>query len=96
LKYFTYRLVLVLDPNYKQHILLQAEVRHVCYSIADLYVKSVYLNLFRLRGGTTFMKHFKGGAISKMLGTSGLDTDISAWKFVVPVIYVHCEIQLLK
>jgi hypothetical protein len=26
----------------------------------------------------------------------GLDTDISTWTFVVPVIYVHCATLLLK
>jgi hypothetical protein len=31
LKYFTYRLVPVLAPNYKQHILSPTEVRIVCY-----------------------------------------------------------------
>jgi hypothetical protein len=51
LKYFTYCLVLVLAPNYKQHILSPAEVRKVCYSLADLYINCVYINLFRWRGG---------------------------------------------
>jgi hypothetical protein len=46
LKYFTYHLVPVPAPNYKQHILLLAEVRKVCYSVAELYVRYVYLNLF--------------------------------------------------
>jgi hypothetical protein len=52
LKYFTYRLllVLVLAPNYKQHILSLAKVRKVCYSLAKIYVKSAYLNLFWWRG----------------------------------------------
>jgi len=50
LKYFTYHLVPVLAPNYKQHILSPAKVRKVCYSLAELYVKSVYLNLFGWRG----------------------------------------------
>jgi hypothetical protein len=49
-KYFTYCLVPVLTPNYKQHILLPAKVRKVCHSLAELYVKSVYLNLFGWRG----------------------------------------------
>jgi hypothetical protein len=41
LKYFTYQLLPVLAPNYKQHVLPSAEVRKVCYSVAELYVKSV-------------------------------------------------------
>jgi hypothetical protein len=36
LKYFTYRLVPVLAPNYKQHILSPAKVRKVFYSLAEL------------------------------------------------------------
>jgi hypothetical protein len=50
LKYFSYRLVPVLAPNFKQHILSLAEVIKVCYSLAELYVKCVYLNLFGWRG----------------------------------------------
>jgi hypothetical protein len=50
LTYFTCPLVPVLAPNYKQHILSPAEVRKVCYSLPELYVKSVYLNLFWWRG----------------------------------------------
>jgi hypothetical protein len=38
--------------RYKQHILSPAEVRKVCYSMAEVQVKSVYLK---------FMKPFKGG-----------------------------------
>jgi hypothetical protein len=44
LKYFTCRLVPVLAPNYKQDILSLAEVRKVCYSLAELYVISIYFN----------------------------------------------------
>jgi hypothetical protein len=50
LKYFTYRLVTVLAPNYKQHILSPAKLRKVSYLLAELYVRSVYLNLFGWRG----------------------------------------------
>jgi hypothetical protein len=38
------------EPNYKQHTLSPAEVRKVCYSVAQLYIKSVYLKLFEWRG----------------------------------------------
>jgi hypothetical protein len=44
------RLVLVLAPNCKQHILSPVKVRKLCYSLAELYVKFVYLNLFRWKG----------------------------------------------
>jgi hypothetical protein len=39
-------LVPVLAPNYKQHILSTAKLRKACYSLPELYVKSVYFNLF--------------------------------------------------
>jgi hypothetical protein len=48
--YFTYQLVPVLARNYKQHILSLAKLKTVCYSLAELYVKSVYLNLFGWMG----------------------------------------------
>jgi hypothetical protein len=50
LKYFTYHLVRELAPNYKQ----PAAVRRVCYSLAELYVKSVYLHLFGWRGARLY------------------------------------------
>jgi hypothetical protein len=57
LKYFTYRLVPVLAPDYKQHILLPANVRKVSYALAKVYVKCVYLKW--LGWGVKFMKHYK-------------------------------------
>jgi hypothetical protein len=54
LKYFTYRLVAVLAPNYKPHILSPAKVRKVYYSLAEIYVKCVYLNLFAWRGSDIY------------------------------------------
>jgi hypothetical protein len=73
LKYFTYRLVPVLAPNYAVSSTFCGQrkfKKH--YSLAELYVKSVDLNLFRSKGGATFIKHFKGGASYKSLGTSGV------------------------
>jgi hypothetical protein len=49
-KYFTYCLVPVLALNYKQHILLPANVRQVCYLLTELHVKCVYFNVFGWRG----------------------------------------------
>jgi hypothetical protein len=48
LKYFTYHTLLLplLATNYKQHILSPTKVRKVFYSLAELYAKSRYLNLF--------------------------------------------------
>jgi hypothetical protein len=48
---FTYHVVPVPAPNYKRHSLSAAEVTKVCYSLAQLCVTSVYLNLFVWRGG---------------------------------------------
>jgi hypothetical protein len=69
-------LVPVLAPNYKQHILLPAKVRQLCYSLIELCAKCIYLNLFGWRGAT-FMKHFKDGASYKSLGTSGLCSSLN-------------------
>jgi hypothetical protein len=46
--YFTHHLVLV--PNHNQHIFLLAKLRKVCYSLHELNVKSVDLNLFGWSG----------------------------------------------
>jgi hypothetical protein len=61
LKYFTYHLVPVLAPNCKQHSLSPAEVREVCYGSVEVYVKSVYLNLFRRREGREVYETHQGG-----------------------------------
>jgi hypothetical protein len=50
LKYFSYHLVPLLAANYKQYILLLDKVREECYSLAELYVLSAYLNLLGFRG----------------------------------------------
>jgi hypothetical protein len=60
LKYFTYRLVLVLAPSYKQQIFKRAKVRKVYYSLAELHVKCVYWNLFGWTGRNVY-KIIKGG-----------------------------------
>jgi hypothetical protein len=50
-KHFTWlTLVPVLSPDYKQHILSSELLRRVCYSLPELYVRYVYLNLFGCRG----------------------------------------------
>jgi hypothetical protein len=49
LKYFTYYIVPALAPYYKHHILPPAKVRKICYSLAESYVRSVYLNLLGWR-----------------------------------------------
>jgi hypothetical protein len=64
LKYFTHHLVPVLSSTYKQHVLSPAKVIKLCYSLAELYIGSVYLNLFGWRRSVKFMKHLKGGDVS--------------------------------
>jgi hypothetical protein len=49
MKYFTYQLIPVLAPNYKQHILFLAEDRKVYYLLAEFCVTCVYLNLLGWR-----------------------------------------------
>jgi hypothetical protein len=49
LKYFTYRLIPVLAPKYKQHILSPAEVRKECYSLAEL-CQMCLLEFIRVKG----------------------------------------------
>jgi hypothetical protein len=61
LKYFTYHLVSVLDPNYKQYILSPARVRKICYLLAELCVRSVCLNLFGWSGAWCLWNILKGG-----------------------------------
>jgi hypothetical protein len=71
LKYFTYHLVPVLAPNYKQYILLPAEVRKVRYSLATLCHICLF-EFIRVEGGATFMNILQGGASYNSFETSGL------------------------
>jgi hypothetical protein len=48
--YLSLMLVPILAPNYKQHVLSPAKVRKAFYSLAELYIISVHLNLFVWRG----------------------------------------------
>jgi hypothetical protein len=57
LKYFTYHLLLVPLLAQKQHILLPDKFRNVCYSLAQIYFKSVYLNLFGWRGREVYERN---------------------------------------
>jgi hypothetical protein len=49
--YFTYHLV----PNYKQYILSSAKFRNVCYSLAEIRVRSAYLKFRVSLGWTVFI-----------------------------------------
>jgi hypothetical protein len=69
LQYFTYHLVPVLAPNCKQHILSPAEVRKLCYSLAELYVKYVYYNLFEFRGRDVYETFERGAQARKVWET---------------------------
>jgi hypothetical protein len=55
-KHFAYYSIPVLAPNYKQHILSPANVRKICYSLAELDVKFVWAEK-----GVTYFKHLFGG-----------------------------------
>jgi hypothetical protein len=68
--YFTYHLEPILAPNNKQHILSSDKLREVCYSLAGLYIKPVYLNLIGWRGALSQWNILRGGANYKSLGTS--------------------------
>jgi hypothetical protein len=74
--------------------LLPAAVRRVCYSLAELYVKSVYLYLFGWRGGATLwnilkgeqaMKVWEGNLCTKhatLLASSGPPAARSGWRLL--------------
>jgi hypothetical protein len=69
-------LVQILASNYKQHILSPPKVRQICYSLAELRLMSVYLNLFGWRKvHETFygrLKAIKGAhPASCRMGTGG-------------------------
>jgi hypothetical protein len=60
LKYFTYHLVPVLAPNYKQNILSLDKIRKLCYSLAN-FMSDVFIWIYSGGGGAKFMKHFRRG-----------------------------------
>jgi hypothetical protein len=78
----TYFLAPVLAPNYKQHILSPAAVRNVRHSLAKLYVKSVYLNVFGWRRAWSLWNILMGGAE----GTPDVDTNINPLKPTLVII----------
>jgi hypothetical protein len=76
LKYFTYHLAPLLAANYKQHILSTAKRRKVCYSLAEFYVISVYLNLVGLRDALSSL-NILGGRGRKQWMFGNLKTSLS-------------------
>jgi hypothetical protein len=79
--YFTHPLVTELAANYKQHILSPAEAIKVCYSLAEHYVKSVYMNLFRRRGHKVHKTFLRRG---------------QAIKFCEPLVYLLRNCSKIK
>jgi hypothetical protein len=73
LKYFKYHLISVMAPNYKQHILLLAIVRKVCYSLVELCRHICLFQFIWVEGDMTFMQHCKGDTSYRSLGTSAID-----------------------
>jgi hypothetical protein len=67
-----YHLVSAHSPNYKRQILLSVRLRKVCYSLPEIYVKSVYLIVILAEGVMKSMKHLNRGASYESLGTSDL------------------------
>jgi hypothetical protein len=59
-------LISVLVPNYKQHTLSPTKVRKVCYSLAELHVRCVYLNLFGWRGSEVYETCYTGLQVIKV------------------------------
>jgi hypothetical protein len=55
-----------LAPNYKQHILSSAKLRKECYLLPELYVKSIYFNLFWWRGREVHETSWGGGRVIKV------------------------------
>jgi hypothetical protein len=68
---YPHHLLPILAPNYKQHILSPAEVRKVCYSLAELCQMCLF-EFIRAEGVAKFTKHCSGGASYKRLGTSAV------------------------
>jgi hypothetical protein len=56
----------VLVPNYKQHILSSAKGRKVCYSLTELYFKSVHMNFSDRRGRAVHETFGRGGEAIKV------------------------------
>jgi hypothetical protein len=62
-KHFTSRIVPVLAANYKQHGLVPAKVRKVCYSLTEIYVRCAYDKLFGWRGRDVYETIYRGGEL---------------------------------
>jgi hypothetical protein len=70
-KYFTYHPVPVQDTNYKQHILSSVKVtKYVIHWLN--FVKICLFEFIWVAGCLKLVKHFKGVASYKSLGTPGL------------------------
>jgi hypothetical protein len=50
-------LALFSDLNFMK---VYINLEKVCYSLAEIYIRSVYLNLFGLKGVVKFTKHIGG------------------------------------
>jgi hypothetical protein len=66
------QLVLILAPKYKQHILSPSKLE--CYSLAEFYVKSVWV--YSGEGGMQVLKHFTGG------GGGGVKNCVDIWPWI--------------
>jgi hypothetical protein len=74
LEYFTYRLVPILAPNYKQHILSPAKVSKYVIHYTKL-MQNVFILIYSGRWGCDVYETFKGGwggSSYNSFGTSGI------------------------
>jgi hypothetical protein len=73
-----------------------AEVRKVCYSLAELYVISVYLYLFGWRGREVD-ETLQGGSRFESLGTSMIATTLPVVHdcVLLPLEFIFKELHLL-
>jgi hypothetical protein len=73
LKYFTYRLVPVLAPNYKQHILSPAKVIKSMLFISWIVCKMCLFEFIRVERARSSWNTLRVSSSYKRLGTSGLN-----------------------
>jgi hypothetical protein len=76
----SFHLVPVLVPNYIQNILLPAEVRKVCYSLAALYVKICLFQFIRVERGAKLMKHLRRAQSVKFWEPMAYTFNKSKWR----------------
>jgi hypothetical protein len=90
-------LVPVLTPNYKQHILSPAKVRKVFYSLAEIYVKAIYLNLSppprkRHHGSGTALLYVSSACPDEFRYITLKSATIAFFRTHLPVPFIACHV----